>query len=415
MDNNKKDPMYNEETKKTNKRKGPNGLGTVYENKARGCYVGQLPATYNQNTGKMQRKTIYGKTEKEVVAKMKKILAEISNGTYQSSGDYTVGSWLDLWLSNMKIGLESSTYNSYEASIRLHIKPGLGRIKLDRLTNQDIQNLVNIKSKSGRSDGKEGGLGYKSLKNIVDVLGGALKDAVINRHLVLNPLVKIKLPPNKGANVRRKAFTNEELEIFLKAIKDNPYELEYKFALYSGLRRGEILGLQYRDIDFQNGYMTIIRQVTGDGRQIILKNKLKTEKSGGQFPLSEIALRTIKQQKIKQMELFLKIGLKINENDYIFRPLDREYHRPDTFTKSFGKVIKKLSLRKELTVHSLRHTFGSRACDSGMDLKIVQICMRHSDIKQTAAYVDPSTQTCERAMDVLSEEFKKLDMKPLAK
>lgn len=392
-----------DKSKRTTRR--PKGFGTVYYRESRKSWVVQLPPVKNPYLGKLQRRTYYVKTEKEANALLKKKIHEIASGIYQHSSCHTVATWMPRWLENTKISIEPSTYNYYNSFIRLHIVPILGPIRLDMLTNQQIQDLINYKSRNGRADGKPGGLSRRSLKYIVDILNGALTEAVAYNFLKQNPLVSVKLPTRIEKNVRSKAFTIEEELRFLEGTKNTPYYYLWRFLFQTGLRRGEALGLRWADIDFDNRTMSIARQITMDGKSICHKDKLKTSGSKAVVIVSESALETLRQYKIHQAELLLQFGQKISDDDFIFRPIESDHFRPDTITKCFKKAVISLGLRKELSLHSTRHTFATRICDSSGNIKIAQTLLRHESINVTAKYINPETKAIEDALNCFDKEF----------
>jgi integrase len=365
---------------------------------------------YNPKNGRPIRKTVYGELQKDVVAAMKTISAKIENGTYQHKTKYTVATWLDQWLKNIMFSIEPATYKTYEVISRVHIKPAVGSIKLEKLKSQDIQNLINLKHTSGRADRKPGGLGHRTLCYIKLTLNCAMSQAVKQQIIVFNPVAGITMPKKTKTDLRSKAFTHDELKIFLDGTKGSEYYQAWRFAFLTGLRRGELLGLKWKDVDFMSNQIVLKRQIVMEGNLIVCKEQLKTAASSATIVVTSPAIETLKKHKLDQSEDLLKIGEIIKEDDYIFCKFDRSPYRPDTFTTSFSNAVAKLNLRKGLSLHSTRHTFATMASDAGVDIKKLQLFMRHTDIKVTAGYMNPETKVLEKEIEKFGDSFNVLDL-----
>ncbi|MGB9825525.1 MAG: N-terminal phage integrase SAM-like domain-containing protein, partial [Desulfofundulus sp.] len=145
------------------KRRGK-GEGTIYK-RPDGTWVGQVTVGYDPVTGKVKRKSFYGKTRKEVADKMAEALQAVREGTFIEPTQTTLGEWLDKWLTAYKKGkLKPSTYESYKMLIDTHIKPALGNIPLAKLQAHMLQDFYNEKLENGRADGKKGGLSTRVVR-----------------------------------------------------------------------------------------------------------------------------------------------------------------------------------------------------------------------------------------------------------
>ena len=167
-------------------KKKANGEGSITKRKD-GRYMGRY-------TVDSKRRTVYGDSFEEVRRKLNEILNEIAKGAYIEPNKYSVEKWLRDWLELYALPtVKRSTYISYEGYVRLHLVPELGQVKLTSLSTEDLQRF--FKKKSG--SGTKGGLAPKTLRNIYNMLHAALDQAVIDRKIIRNPILGVKLPRSK--------------------------------------------------------------------------------------------------------------------------------------------------------------------------------------------------------------------------
>jgi integrase len=157
----------------------------------------------------------------------------------------------------------------------------------------------------------------------------------------------------------------------------------------TGFRRGELLGLKWKDVDFENCRINLCRQVVLDGNnRPIITDVLKTEGSSQEISVMPIVIERLRKCKLKKSEFLLKLSLKIDEDDLIFSTYDRHPYRPDVVSHRFTAERKRLGLRDGLSMHSTRHTFATLGVEVGIQTPKLMDLMRHSDIKITMGYVD---------------------------
>jgi integrase len=213
----------------------------------------------NPKTGKPKRRSFYGKTRKEAISKMNQAIQEITKGTYIEPTKYLFEDWLDKWLENYnKHRLKSSTYDSYESRIRVHIKPVLGKIPLSKLQTHMIQEFYTKKLKDGRKDGK-GGLSERAVRHLHVMISLSLDQAVKEGLIAVN-VAKATKPP-KVKKKKMQILTEAELVKFIESVKDDKFSPAYILLATSGLRRGELLGLCWDCVDLENGKISVERQL----------------------------------------------------------------------------------------------------------------------------------------------------------
>lgn len=384
------------EKKKSHKGKvRANGEGTLFQRKSDNLWVGRIPNGYKPD-GSIRYITITGKLQSTVLEKMKKIKADIQNNAYVEPTKITVKEWLDTWLNiTIKESIKNTTWLSYEAMIRLHIIPEIGGIKLMQLQTCDLQKLYNDKLKSGRKDKqkvdgkivtKAGGLSPKTIRYIHTIISSALKQAVNERIIQINVAEYVKLPKNPKKEM--KTLDIQDIRKFLEAAKASRYYTAFFLELYTGLRRGELLGLRWKDVDMKKGRIKVVQQLVKEGNNHVIR-ELKTESSQNRvISIPDEVMSVIKEQKAKQ-EIELKAMGKndiqvaeYNKTGLIFTTEDGKYVQPRCFDRYFKAILKAAGLQ-DIRFHDLRHTFALISLQAGADIKTLQNDLGHESIETT--------------------------------
>ena len=258
------------------------GSGTIRQ-RPDGRWEARYTIGRNPGTGKQMQKSIYGDSQQEVAKQLRQIQAAIDNGTYIEPSKMTLGQWLDIWLAEYLGGIKSSTLFSYIDRVKLHIKPNLGAVPLQKLNTHAIQKFYNWLQ-------KEKGLSPKTIKNLHGVLHSALKQAVAIGYLKSNPASSCVLPRVEKKEI--KPIAGDDVQIFIDAIKGHKYEAVYLIDFFTGMRQSEIMGLTWDCVDFTKGIILINKQLQQD------KNALRMIEAGGIVELTESDLRDICSGKI---------------------------------------------------------------------------------------------------------------------
>ena len=348
-------------------KKRANGEGNIRKRKD-GRWEGRFTAGHDPATGKQIFKNVLGKTQTEVKEKLKKALVEAGQVDFAKSGKYTVGTWMDEWFENVaKIKVRPSSHQTYKGYIDNHIKPNIGNIPLEKLTTMDLQKFYRkllTKGRVERNESKEQpkGLSAKTVRNINQVISSAMDLAVAQKIILVNPTNACELP--KVEHQEMQTIPAEQLQAFLdEARATGVYEMYY-IELATGLRRGELLGLKWQDVDWKNGIIKVRRQVARiDGE--IVEAPLKTKKSYRAVTISPQAIEVLKQQKAKTKEL---------KDPYIFPSPNGGPISPDSVNNMLKRVLERAGVPK-VRFHDLRHTFATIALQNGVDIKTV---IRHA-------------------------------------
>ena len=299
----------------------------------------------------------------------------------QPKNDVLFSDYVRVWLSDIKQSVDEVTFQGYEVLAKTHVLPYFDTkgLVLQKLNSDDLQAYFDEKSLHGRIDGS-GGLSPRSLRlhmNIINqTINLARKNCVINS----NPCEFVKLP--KSERYEYEFYSIEEMTQLFNAVKDDVlYPLIRITALY-GLRRSELLGLQWDSVDFENNRLTI-KHTVSKVTKAVAKDKTKNASSFRSFPLTADAKEIFLDAKEKESENRKLFGKSYNENCYVFKWDDGHPFSPDYISKHFAKILKKNNLR-HIRFHELRHSCASMLINSGFDLKAVQDWLGHADIKMTA-------------------------------
>ena len=365
-------------------KKRANGEGNIRKRKD-GRWEGRFTAGHDPVTGKQIIKNVLGKTQAEVKEKLKKALVEAGQVDFTKGGKYTVGTWMDEWFENVaKIKVRPSSHQTYKGYIDNHIKPNIGNIPLEKLTTMDLQKFYRKLLTKGRVDRIESreqpkGLSAKTVRNINQVISSAMDLAVAQKIIPANPTNSCELP--KVEHQEMQTIPAEQLQAFLQEAKATGVYEMYYIELATGLRRGELLGLKWSDIDWKNGIIKVKRQVARVNGEIV-EAPLKTKNSYRAVSISPQAIEVLQEQKRK------------TNDAYVFPSPNGGPISPDSVNNMLKRVLERAGIPK-IRFHDLRHTFATIALQNGVDIKTVSGMLGHFSAGftlDTYAHVTTSAQ-----------------------
>lgn len=326
--------------------------------------VGRDPVTNKR----IQRQEGGFKTKRDAEKAAAEMQTQIEHGDYVKPSNETVGAFmLDFVEQTLKNHVAPNTYEARLGFVNNHIIPRIGHINLLKLTPVDIQRFYNELR-------EEHGAGH--VQNIGNLLTKAFKQAYEWGMIQKNVAALVKKPPISRKNTTMKVWTVDQQKAFLDYAKvDNEFYYRlFLLALTTGMRKGEVLGLQWNDIDLKQGIIQVKRTLVIANKTIYLKDNPKTESSIRSISVAENTIKQLREYKLKQLP---------NELNLVFpSPKTNKLLYPNSLDKHFAKTIKAAGV-PVISFHGLRHTFATTLLELGVNAKIVQEMLGHSTIKTT--------------------------------
>lgn len=347
--------------------KRANGEGSIYQRKSDGKWVGSL----SLDDGK--RKVFYGKTKKEVRDKLNEAIYEQQRGILATGPNVTLQEYLENWLENIhKPTIRLSTYLNYRKQLNNYLVPGLGAIKLQKLTPQQVQTFYTRKINEGLSP--------KSVNNIHGVLHKALDNAVKWNILPRNVCDAVTPPrvPRKELNY----LSAEQAKILLKEVKEHRLEALLTLAITTGLRRGELLALRWQDIDFTDNSLQVKRAVSYFKAYGYVESEPKTARSRRTIMLPDFVITILTQHREHQAEQQRNAGDVWVTKGLVFTNAWGDYYSPSTMLKVFKRFLISIDM-PQMRFHDLRHSAATILLAMKVHPKIVQEILGHSQITTT--------------------------------
>lgn len=319
---------------------------------------------YDGLTGKRKEKKKSGfKTEKAAIKALVDVKAQTLRGEtkYIENDNLTVTQWLDIWFESNKSKWKLGTITQREIIIRLNIKPYIGHFKLqklDRLTYQ--KSLINTLEKKYEPS---------SIRLIHSIFLIAINAAVEDEIIPRNKFKGVSLPSTRKKEAELSVLTSDQLSTMLTYTKDNEDETYYSILLllsYTGMRKGEALGLQWKDIDFETQTISIMRNRTRYGT-----GSTKTKNSERKIKVGKNVIDQLSRYQKVIKEKLLSFGKKLEDEDYVFHSLESMIPMPlTTLHKGFKRIIQRAGL-KECTIHSLRHSHATILMNDGVPVRAI--------------------------------------------
>ena len=360
--------------------KSASGRGTIRKNskvvngKTYTWWEARYTVGTNPGTGKQIQKSVSGKTQKEVAQKLKAATAAIDAGTYTEPNKMTVGEWLDTWAEQYLGNVKVLTVSAYKTTIRLHIKPQIGAVRLEKLNAHTVQKLYNGLG-AASSDGEQ--LSPKTIKNVHGVLHRALQQAVANGYIKFNPADACVLPRVE----KKELMPLDELDTtrFLEAIQGHQMEVLFTVTLFTGMREGEVLGLTWECVDFNRGTIVINKQLQKEkkaGAEYFLTST-KNDKSRSLTP-APFVMDLLRRRKDEQ-EADQKAAGEwwSNPMNLVFTNNAGGNLIPQTVSRKYKEIVTSIG-RPDARFHDLRHSYAVAAIRSGDDIKTVQGNLGHA-------------------------------------
>ena len=329
-------------------KKRANGEGNIRK-RADGRWEGRYTAGYHPETGKRIIKNVLGKTQAECKAKLKKAIEESQSLDIGRADEYTVAAWLRTWFElYSKLHIRPSTMNYYHRNIEQHIIPAIGDIPLNKLTTRDLQKFYNDLQSNGRlrkvQKKEKPGLSNSTVRGIHMMLHNALDRAVKEKLILSNPTENCIIP--KIEKQEMKILHPDHISAYLNAAERRNALPMFYLELVSGLRKGELVALQWSDLDEANCTISVSKQASWDTEHQLILSRPKTGNSIREVSIPQDAVELLKQEHAKHPG-----------NPWMF-PSGRtgEMYHPDSVVTLHKRILKDAGL-EHIRFHDLRHPY----------------------------------------------------------
>ncbi|MER6221550.1 site-specific integrase [Streptomyces sp900105755] len=414
----------------TARRVRANGDGTVYERKdGRWEAAGYVLAPGNTR----KRVSVYGTSRKDALAKLTEKIATSNRGVPVVTARGSLAAFLTYWLENVAVHqLRETTHTRYTAVVGQYLIPGLGRKKLAKLTAKDVRTWLNelrttcqccARGIDARRDPNAQAsrrprccslgrccsrrLSPLTLAYIHSVLKSALEHAVREE----------EIPRNVARNVRTgtprprrfNPLTADEARQFLTAAQGHRLAALFELALHTGLRKGELLGLRWEDLDLDGGTASIRRTLQRTRSSGLAGLPTKTISSERRIALPASCVTSLRAQRQRQAEERDQAGADWQSSGYVFTRPDGHPIEPATLTRHFNALLRDGKLRP-IRFHDLRHSTATLLLEQGVELVVIKELLSHAHIGVTATvYAHVRLRLQRQAIDLLGHTLSNLN------
>ena len=346
----------------------------IYKRKD-GRFEGRVPVGYHDN-GKIKYKSVYARTLSEVKEKMSGVYSIRQNQTV-SAIKLTVRDVAEQWLSSAKLRVKESSYANYVNIVNKHILPILGGELMINLTTGKLNDFINFKLTSGRLNGN-GGLSAKSVRDIM-MIYRSIENYASREYGIKETHFTMPKIDKKQTDVLN-VFERKRLENYL-IHNQNSTNISVLLCLFTGLRIGELCGLKWGNIDFDNGTLMVsrtVQRINKHGKSEVVIGSPKSKSSIRIVPIPEFLLAILKKKR-KNDDFYIITGT--------CKPTE-----PRTMQNRFKSVLKLCGIR-DVNFHLLRHTYATVCIENGFDPKTLSELLGHADASITLnRYVHSSMQ-----------------------
>ena len=354
--------------------------------------------------GPGKRKRFYCKTKQEALRKKNEALREVEQGTLATGPQRKLGEYLEDWLENVhKDKLRVSSYVKYKKLIR-YIDAELGNVWLQKLTPEQVRRFYSKISEQGGKGGN--GLASSTIHEMHGVLHLALKNAVRWGYISRNVCDLVEPPRIVSREVT--PLTLEQAQALLKSVRKHRLEVLLTMAVVTGMRRGELLALRWSNIDFERSRLLVLHTVDYIEDRYV-ETEPKTSAGKRVIGLPSFLVAMLKQHRVTVLERQLKQGEAWRNLDLVFPGFHGGYFNPGYLLELFSKVLREAGV-PHMHFHDLRHSAATILLGMGVNMKVIQSLLGHSDIAITLglySHLLPSMQ--QEAVDKWDEVFSRQD------
>jgi integrase len=318
------------------------------------------------------------RTRKEAEVAKAKLTNEVHSGLYVEPSRVTLQDWVESsWLPTMRSQVKGSTWDSYMRNLRLHVLPTLGQRTLQQLTPLLLNALYADLMASGKQTPAGGGLAAKTVRYVHATLHKVLADAVDGGLLQSNPADKARPPkPRVSGHREMQVWDANQLAQFLLHVHGHRLQAAFHLAAMTGMRRGEVLGLRWHDIDLSTSRIAIRHTLVSVAYEVQASTP-KTHQARV-VDLDPGTLEQLRAHRSRQATQQADWGDGYHESHLVFRREDGSPIHPDSFSQAFDAEVRRSGLPR-IRLHDLRHTHASIALKAGISVKVISERLGHEN------------------------------------
>ena len=348
----------------------------------------------------IHRKTVHG-TKKDAEVELAKFVTEVQNGLVIDGKSLKFSEFTEIWKRDYgSKELAPSTYKRYCRMLETRLLPYFGHFYINKIKPTDIMKFYDLLEKDTQLVRKQGNNGAKtkkplSVKTILEhhrLLRAMLHKAVYWQLIVANPAERVQ--PPKARKPKRRSYDDEQTKILLESLEllsseDTKYKVAIILTVFTGVRLGELMGLEWTDVDFKNGIISINRSSQYLSDMGVFTKVPKTESSIREIAIPEFIISLLEEYKLWYEEQKLIYGELWTNSDRLFVQADGKPMHPSTISKWFVKYVGQIGL-PVINFHGLRHTNASLLVAQNIDIAVISARLGHAQISTTLAfYVHP--------------------------
>lgn len=339
--------------------------------------LGTDPATGRR---KIATTTVRG-SRKEAERELRRLLRTLDTGEHVDPTRMTVQEWLESWLSATRQEIAPKSFERYSEIVQSYLIPAFGKLQLSKLAPVHIQNAYSGWAVDGRRDGKEGPLSPQTRRHFHRILSAALARAVEQQLIARNPcdVFKKRLPKVERRDMT--ALNSEQSQLLLDLIRHTRVYWPTLIALTTGMRRGEILALRWRNLDLDRGIVRVVESL--EQTKAGLRAKAPKSEKARAITLPEFAAEELRQLKRLQAEELFKLGVRQNADTLVCARADGAAMQPRSLTHEFTRLIGRMPDLPRVRFHDLRHSHATQLLLAGVHPKVAQERLGHATVSIT--------------------------------
>ena len=343
-------------------------------------------------TGKRRTVTTSVKGKREAAEReLRRLLRTIDTGEHVDPTGITVGEWLATWLAAVRSEISPKSHERYTEIVRNFLTPALGNLPITKLTAVDIQKVYNGWATGGRRDRKSGGLSPRTRRHIHRILRAALFRAVKQQLIARNPADAFRKRLPKVERRELLTLSTKQSVRLLEAIKHTRAYWPTLLALTTGMRRGEVLGLRWKNVDLESAMVRVVESIEQTKSGLRFKAP-KTERSRA-VTLPAFAVDALRQRQAEQAEELEMLGIGQNGDTLVCGQADGRPLQPRSLTHEFTRLIARIPELPRVRFHDLRHSHATQMLLAGIHPKVAQERLGHSTITTTLDLYSHVTDT----------------------